>query len=284
MPRDLGEALAQQETPRVKWKVVAQIGGALAVLWVTSFVVKPFVGYWAVGVVGVLTLVVLGFGVYVWRMTARSAAILDIMKGATDEGGRQRALEQLAEGADGDVMKAIARAQILAQTEPLEAQRVLESIDLKKTPAMLQDDVRAQLAMLYLRHNKVQPARELVDGVRLDRRPDPKSKALYAAISAEAFARTGDPEKARTLLETYDPSDTAYGEARVMLLRAQVYACVALKKRGLARKALDDLAAIEPNLLGAFLVKGGGSPELAKLVREALAATGALKPKIKWQT
>ena len=44
LPKSVGEALANQELPGFKWKVVAQIGGALAVLWVTAFVVKPFVG------------------------------------------------------------------------------------------------------------------------------------------------------------------------------------------------------------------------------------------------
>jgi len=148
---------------------------------------------------------------------------------------------------------------------------------------MMQDDVRAQLAMLYLRHNRVQDARMLVNDVRLDRRPDAKSKALYAAITAEAFARSGAPEEARKLLETYDAADPAYDDVRVMLLRAQVYACIALKKRGLAKKALDELAAIEPNLLGGFLVKGGGSADLNKLVKQTLAESGVGKPKFKWQ-
>lgn len=282
VPKSVGEALANQELPRFKWKVVAQIGGALAVLWVTAFVVKPFVGWWGVGVVSALTSLVIGFGVYVWRMTARSAAIIDIMKGATDEAGRARALEQLAQGAEGDVMKTVARSQLLAQTDPVEAQRVLESIDLAKTPAMLQDDVRVQLAVLYLRNNHVREAREQVDAVRLDRRPDARSKALYAAVSAEALARTGDPEEARKLLETYDANDPAYGEARIWLLRAQVYACVALKKRGLARKAIDEMIAIDPNLLGGFVGKGAGGPELLKLVKQALADAG-MKPKVKWQ-
>ena len=269
VPKSVGEALAGQEMPGFKWKVVAQIGGALAVLWVTAFVVKPFVGVWGIGVVSALTSVVIGFAVYLWRMTRRSAAVLEIMKGATDEAGRARALEQLAQGGDGDVMKQVARAQLLAQTDPVEAQRVLEAIDLKKA-GMLADDVR------------VQQAREQVDAVRMGQRPDARSKALYAAVSAEALARTGDAGEARKLLETYDAADPAYGEARVWLLRAQVYACIAQKKRGLARKAIDDMIAIDPNLLGGFMGKGAASPELLKLVRQALAESGMM-PKVKWQ-
>ena len=281
VPKSVGEALAGQEMPGFKWKVVAQIGGALAVLWVTAFVVKPFVGVWGIGVVSALTSVVIGFAVYLWRMTRRSAAVLEIMKGATDEAGRARALEQLAQGGDGDVMKQVARAQLLAQTDPVEAQRVLEAIDLKKA-GMLADDVRVQLAVLYLRNNHVQQAREQVDAVRMGQRPDARSKALYAAVSAEALARTGDAGEARKLLETYDAADPAYGEARVWLLRAQVYACIAQKKRGLARKAMDDMIAIDPILLGGFMGKGAASPELLKLVRQALADSGMM-PKVKWQ-
>ena len=114
LPTDLGEALAGQEAPKMKWKVIAQIAAAFAVLWVTAFIVVPFVGYWAVGVVGVLTAVAIGFGVYVWRMTSRSRAILDIMKGATDEAGRKRALDALSDDSK-DVMKALARAQLVGQ-------------------------------------------------------------------------------------------------------------------------------------------------------------------------
>lgn len=278
LPTDLSEAIARQETPGIKSKALLQIAAALLVLWVTAFVLVPFVSYWAVGVVAVLTCVAIGFGIYIWRLTRRSRAILDIMKGATDESGRKRALEALsAEG--GDVMKLLAKSQLLAQTDPQAAQDTLESIDLKKAPAVLQDDVRAQLAMLYLRNGRTRDARGLAEAIRLDRRPDAKTKALYAALMAEAYARTGSPDEARKLLETYAADEASGDEVQVMLLRAQVYTFSALKKRGLAKRAIDQLAAIEPNLLGAFLVKGS-SPELTKLARQSLADAGAV-PRMK---
>jgi hypothetical protein len=272
LPTDLSEALARQETPQIKWKSLLQIGAVAVVLWVTAFMMVPLVGYWGVGVVGVLTLVAAGFGIYVWRLTRRSRAILDIMKTATDDAGRKRALEQLGEDSS-DAMKALARAQILAQTDPTEAQRALEAVDVEKAPAVVQDDVRGQLAMLYLRNNRTREARDLAEKIRLDRRPDAKSKALYAAIMAEAYARTGSPDEGRKLLETFAADDEGQDEVRVMLLRAQVYTFVALKKRGLATKAMAGLCEIEPNLLGGFLMKGG-SPEVAKLARQVLAEVG----------
>jgi len=282
-PRDLGEALAKTETPRIKWQIVAQIGAALAVLWVTAFMVQPYVGYWGIGVMGVLSLVVLGFGFYIWRLTSKQAAILEIMKGATDAEGRERALQALAMGGEGkDVMKTLARAQLLAQSDPAAAMQTLESIDLKKAPAMLQDDVRAQLAMMYLFTNRTREARELIDHLRIDRRPDAKSKAMYAGIMAEGFARTGSPDEARKLLETYSADDKAFEDVRVNLLRAQVYTYAALKKRGLVKRACDELGAIEPNLLAAFLQKGA-PPEVAKIARQSLTELGMGKPKVKWQ-
>jgi hypothetical protein len=274
---DLGEAIAQQETPTFKWGAVAKIGGAFAILWVTAFMLVPYVGYWVVGIVAVLTAVAIGFGIYVYRLTSKSRAVVDIMKQATDDEGRARALAELEAAGDSDAMKTLARAQLLSQTDPGAALKVLEEIDVDKAPAVLQDDLRAQTAMLYLRNNRTREARDLADKVRLDRRPDPKTKALYAAIMAEAYARTGSEGEARKLLETYDPARSDSNEIRAMLLRAQVYTYIAQKKRGRASEAMQALSSIEPNLVAAFLQKGN-PPELIKLARQVLG--GAAQPKM----
>jgi hypothetical protein len=275
------EALAQLERPTLKWKAVAQIAGAFVVLWVTAGMLIPYVGYWGVGIVGALTLVALGFGLYVWRMTRRSQSIVDIMKGATDDAGRERAIEQLAQSGGRDAMMALARAQLVAQSDPKQALEVLESIDLKKAPAVVQDDVRAQRALLYLQFNRPKDARVLADEIRLDRQPNPKGKALAAAVVAESFARTGKAEEANKLLETYAAEDPAYAEVAPLLLRAQVFTAITLKKRGVARKALEGMAAIDPNTLGAFMQRGA-QPEVAKLARQVLmGAMGGPKMKVK---
>lgn len=280
-PKTAAEALAKMERPQVKWQMIAQIGGAFVILWVTALMLEPYVGYWGVGVVGVLTLAAVGFGIYIYHWTRKSQAIVDIMKGATDAEGRQRALEQLASGDSKDALNALARAQILAQTDPNEALKVLEGIDLAKAPALVQDDVRSQLGLLYLRVNRVRDARALADEIRLDRQSNVKAKAMYAAIVAESFARTGKLDEAKNLLDTYKADDPEYGEIAALLLRAQVYTYIALKKRGLAKKAMENMAAIEPNLLGAF-VQRGTAPELAKLAKEVLAGAGAI-PRVKFR-
>lgn len=274
------KAIAEMERPQLKWKAIAQIAAGVAVVWVTCFILIPYTSYWILSVAGVVTLAVAGFGIYVWRLTRRSQAIVDIMKSATDESERQKAIEKLAEGGSKDAMKALARAQLVAQTKPLEALEILENIDIAKAPAIIQDDIRSQLTLLYLRNNRVRDARQVADLIRLDRQPNAKAKALYAAVIAESFARTGKAEEAQKLAETYSPDDAEYGEARGLLLRARVFTYFALKKRGLARKSMEAMAAIEPGLLGAFIQKGT-QPELVKMAREVISQSGMRpKPKI----
>ena len=279
-PKDPAEALAQIETPQIKWSVIAQIAGGLAVLWVTAFMAVPWVSYFGVGLVALITVAAIGFGIYIWRLTSRQRSILQIMKSATDPEGRKKALEELGSGgSDSDAMRSLAKAQLLAATDPADAQRVLEGIDIKKAPMVVQDEVRAQLAMMYLRNARVREARALADEMRLDRQPQPKAKAFYAAIMAESFARTKKADEAKKLLDTYDANDAAYAEVRALLLRAQVFTCFELKKRGLAKKAMDTLAEVEPGMVAAFTLKGT-PPEIIQLARQTLAQAG-FAPKIK---
>ena len=220
-----------------------------------------------------LTLVGIGFGIYVWRITRKQSEILELMKGATDEAGRQRAIEALsAQG--GDAMKTLARAQLLAQTDPAAALEVLEGIDIQKAPALVQDEVRAQRAMMYLFQNRPKEALPLVEEIKVERQPDVRAKAKYAAVVGEAFARNGKANEARELVDAYDPEDAALaGELGALLLRARVYTYLATKNRGLARKAMDGLVAIDPNMVAPFMQKGA-RPEMQQLAKQALAGAG----------
>ncbi len=269
---DPTEALAQLERPTLKWKAVVQIVLAFAVIWVVAFMVEPWLGYWGLGGAAVLTLVGIGFGVYLWRVTRRSAAIVDLLKGATDEAGRRRAIEQL-EKEGKDAMAALARAQLVAAEDPAKAIEILEAVDIDAAPLLVQDDLRANLALLYLMRNKARRARELVDAIRLDKQAQPKSRALSAAVKAEALARTGAGKEALELLEPYDPADPEFVEVRAMLLRARVYVYHAVRKRGLMGKAMEQLAAERPEML-VPLVARGQHPELVKAARRVLERTG----------
>ena len=284
-PKDPGAALADMERPAIKWKTIAIIVAAFVVLWVTAFMIQSYdrdgvFGWIVVGLVGALTLAGIGFGIYIWRLTKRSRGIVDILAQATDEEGRKRALEQL-EAKEGDPLSALARAQLVAREDPKAAMEILEAIDVAKAPAVVQDDVRANLGFMYLMNGRAKEARALADDLRLDRQPNAKAKAMYAAVMAEAFARTGKADEAKKLVDTYDASDAEYGEVAGMLRRAEVYTYFALKKRGRAAQAMKDLARVDPNMVAPFL-QGRSRPQLKKMAEDALRSMG-MAPKREMQ-
>ena len=279
---DVAAAASQVDLPGIKWKVVGAIAGGFAVLWVLALMMTPSIGYWGVGVVGVLTVAALGLGAYVFRMMSKQREILDIMKGASDDEGRRAAMEKLAAGGSKDALKALAHAQLLAQEDPQRAIEALEAIDIEKAPTVVQDEVRAQRAMMYLFTNRPKDARPLVDEIKPERQPEPKAKAKYVAVIAETFARTGKPDEAKKLLEETKADDARWlAEVGPLLYRAQVYTYMETKNRGLAKKALDALVGIEPNMVAPFVQKNV-KPELQKLAMSALADAGlAPRPQMK---
>ncbi len=275
-PRDPNKALAEMERPAVRWKVVGLVGLGFVALWALAIGLMPWAGYVGVGVAGVLTIAALGFGIYMLRLTRKSQGIVDILKTATDEEGRKAALEKLDEKVEkGDAMAALAKAQLVAQDKPNEAVKVLEAVDIDKTPAAIRDDVRANLGLLYLMTGRAKDARALADEITFKNQPQPKAKAMYAAVVAEAFARTGKSKEAKNLLETYPAEDPAYGEVGAMLYRAQVYTFMATKNRGLAKKAMEKLGTIDPNMVAAFVGKGN-NPQIQKMAKQVIQGLGMM--------
>lgn len=276
-PKDPSQGIADIEKPAIKWRTIGMIVAGFAILWITAFMIQSSIEGWSqwisVGVVGALTLVGAGFGVYVWRLTRKSRGIVDILAQATDAEGRKRAMEQLEAGDSSDAMNALARAQLVAREKPQQAIKILEEVDFDKAPSVVQDDLRANLGLLYLMNGRAKDARKLVDDLRLDRQPNAKAKAMYAAVSAEAFARTGKPDEAKKLLETYDAADPEYGDVQGMLYRAQVYTYLKLKKRGRAKEAMKNLAKADPNMLAPWVSKRT-RPEIKEMAMEALRSMG----------
>jgi hypothetical protein len=45
-PRDSSEALEKLERPEIRWKVVLQILGALAILWILAGGAMPWISWW----------------------------------------------------------------------------------------------------------------------------------------------------------------------------------------------------------------------------------------------
>ena len=224
-----------------------------------------------------------GFAVYLYNLTRKSRRVVEILRSATDEASRKAAIAQLADVKGNDAMASLARAQLVARDDPKEAMEILERIDIAKAGPQAEDEVRSNLAYMYLLHNRPKDARPLVDKLRLDRQPQAKAKAMYAAVSAETLARTGDAAEAKKLVETYRADDPEYGEIAIMLLRAQVFTFMATKNRGLARRAAIALAEKDPNMLAPFLGKGT-SAEMQAMAREVLSEVGyATRQKMKVQ-
>lgn len=277
------EALSQVQTPQIKWNVIAMIGAGVLVAWVTAFLLVPYVDYWAVGVVAVLTAVLIGFGIYAWNFTRKQQQLIEILKGATDDEGRKAALEKLAGSDKNDAMNAVARAQLLAREDPKAAIEVLEAVDIDKAPSLSQDEIRAVLAQLYLVTGRAKDARPLADKIKVDGAPVAKARAMYAAVVAETFARTGSPQEAKKVLEGNRADDPEIAEFAPLLYRAQVFTFFGTKNRGLARAAMLQLASRDPNMLGPFVVKGS-TPEMQTMAREVLSEVGfQTKQKMKVQ-
>ncbi len=283
---DPSEALDKLQKPKMQWRVILQIGGALTAVWLLCAFMMQWSGPWILILPGLLTLVALGFGIYIWRLSRQSSEIFDILKGAGDAAGRKEALAKLKsekgkKGKGGAAMNALARAQLVAASDPTGAIEILEEIDIAKAPNLLQSDIRANLALLYLGVGRIADARPLVEEIRLDRAPQAKSKAMYAAVIAECYARSRRQDEALKLMETYNPTDPEYGEVQALLYRARVYTFFAAKKRGLAKKSMEALVAIDPNTLAGFLQKKGTHPEISKMARGLLAKTGLMpKPRM----
>lgn len=277
------ESLGQLQTPGIKWNVVGVILAGVVVAWVTAFLLVPYTGYWAVGIVAVLTIALAGFGGWAYNYTRKQSQLLEILKGAGTDEGRKAALEKLSQGDSKDAMNAVARAQLLARDDPKAAIEVLEAVDIDKAPSMNQDEVRAVLAQLYLAMGRVKDARPLVDRIKVESAPVPKARVMYAAVAAETLARTGSAPEAKKILESNPATDPEFADIAPMIYRAQVFTFMATKNRGLARTAMFALAQHEPNHLAPFVMKGA-SLEMQTMAKEVLSEIGfQTKQKTKMQ-
>lgn len=281
-PSDASKQLGGVETPPFPWRIYGGMVAAVAAGWVFAVLLVPYVSYWGLVVMGALTAAVGGLFFYAWNLYQKQTRLLSILRGATDEEGRKNALAALS-GDEKDAMSALAKAQLVAREDPKAAIEILEKIDVAKAPTVAQDEVRAFLAQLYLFTGRIRDARDLTDQIKLDKAAVAKSRLLYAALQAEALARTGDAAEAKKILETYKPEGPDAADVAPMLYRAQVYTFFATKNRGLAKKAMLALASGDPNLIAPFLQKGT-SPEMQAAAREVLSEVGyQTKAKMKMQ-
>ena len=180
-----------------------------------------------------------------------------IVKQADTPEGRKDALEcKLDAGFKKDDTAAVfAKAQIQMQEDPRAALATLEQIKLDKVLAPIADEARAQRAMIHLMLGETDEARTLVDAIDMSRHKDPKTRATMAAITGEAWARSGQAKKGVEMLETFDPEDDVYADLRPQLLRARAFAYAWASDTKQMKATLRKLQAINVQYLMGFITK-----------------------------
>jgi len=253
------------------------VGIALFVIWL-----QHWIGYVVLAILLVLFAVTLGWA---WRRVNSSQRVVSILQGAegNDAESRRAALEKLDRTfKKNDVNAALARAQLLAQSDPDQALAALENVNLSKILPVEADQIRCQRAMFHLAKGDVDQARKLVDPVDLSRFHETKTRAAAAAILAEAWARTGQGPKANSTLDILNPDDPALAEVRAQLWRARAFAAAAVQDRKAMVRALKKMCSENPHLLAGFMTKRV-HPLLEKEARQMLVQQGVIRPKVQFQ-
>jgi hypothetical protein len=281
--RDLAKpsADAVDKPPVDQKKLLLRVGGVLAVVWVTALVVVRWSIIPVIGA-GVLTVIAVGAGIWVFRYVNKSRALSALMRSASEtEEGRQEALKKL--GTDykkGDVQALVARSQLEMQDDPRKALATLESIELGKQLSPVADQVRCTRATIHLQLGEVQEARGLVDQMDLGKQQEPKTRAMFSAVAGEAWGRTGQAKKAVELLDVFNPDDPDFGEMRVQMWRARAFACAGAGDMKGASRALKKLVEISPQLLGMFVGAKRVHPMLQQEAKQVLMRSGAMPRKM----
>jgi hypothetical protein len=262
-------ASASARTPGIPRKTLIWIGGIAAAVWAFAIQTGSTV---LMIIVGCLTAIVAVLLVLAYRMVRKQRRVVDLLHGATvSPEARRDALATLADAKDaGSPMNTFARAQLLVQDDPKAALQLLDTIELSKYPAAMQDDVALLKTQIYLGFGRTADARKTADTINLDNPQRSEIRPLAASIVAEAFARTGKPKEALALLESIEVAKNNE-QLGIQIRIVRVFARFAANQRGLARTELLALADENPDYLGKFIgPQFRVHPELQKLARSVL--------------
>jgi hypothetical protein len=273
---------------RVK-AVLLRLGVPLLAIWfigamLAGFIATPLVRWLALGVPAALTLAAAGLMIWVVRQAKKAQGVAGILSRAAEtKDGRQAALAELETKYKGtDPTATFARAQLLLQEDPRKALEALETINLSKVMASVADEARGQRAMIHLMLGEVSPARDLVDGIQLGRHQDARSRAMLAAVVAEAWARSGQAKRAVDTLSLINAEDPELVQLRPQIYRAQAYAFAHSEDMKGARRALRKLVEQDPRLLGGFVTKKA-HPLLQREAKKLLEQSGAVQRRVQMQ-
>lgn len=272
---------APEKPPVDLKKAFVRVGAIIALVWVVAIAAT----HWSiipVFVAGALTLLAAAAAVWVVRYVNKSRQLGAILRSAGEtEEGRKDALKRLeTDFKKGDVQAAIARAQLEMQEDPRKALATLESIDLGKQMTPVADQVRCMRATIHLQLGELSEARALVDRMELGKQQEPKTRAMFAAVAAETWGRTGHAKKAVELLDVFNPEDPDLAEMRIQMWRARAFASAGAGDMKGAGRALRKLVEMNPQLLGMFVAAKKVHPMLQQEAKQLLVRSGAVSRKM----
>jgi hypothetical protein len=291
------EAPPSSEAARVRPKIslpdtrdqMRQLFGRLAIpvvaAWVlfgllAAIVYSPTWKIVLISVPVIVTLLAAGLVVFALRQAKKARGVAGILSNVETDADRKVAIERLeASSGKNDPASIFAMAQLELQDDPKKALKTLERIDLGKVMAPIADEARGQRAMIHLMMGDVSEAKTLVSGIDLKRHQEPRTRAMLASVSAEAWARSGDAKRAVETLGVFDAEDAAFAELKPQLYRAWAYAYAYTNDHHGMRRMLKKLAAHDVRLLGGFLMKRT-HPLLQKEAKRALEQSGQVPRKM----
>lgn len=264
-------------------QLVFRLAIPVAAGWVICGLIATLVysRVWKAVLIGIPTLVtVLALGVLVFalRQAKKARGVAGILSRVETAEDRAAAIAEL-DAKKNDPSAIFAKAQLELQEDPQKALKTLERIDLGKVMAAVADEARGQRAMIHLMLGDVSDARTLVASIDLKRHQEPRTRALLAAVSAEAWARSSEAKKAVETLALFDLEDKAFEQLLPQLHRAWAYAYAYTNDLSGMKRSLKKLLAQDPRLLGGFLMKRT-HPLLQKEAKKLLEQSGAVPRKI----
>ena len=280
--RDLSKPKDDAKPPVDLKKVYIRIALVLLALLVVAIIVPPPYGVYAKAGFGVILVAAAGVCIWLDRYVKKTLALGAILRGADTDEGRKEALKAISTRFKKDDTQALlAKAQLEMQEDPRKAQATLESIDLEKQLAPVAGQVRAMRAMIHLTHGETAEANKLVAALELGKQQEPKTRVMFATVAGEAWARSGQAQKALDTLELFNPDDAENEELRPQMWRARAFAYAALSDQKGVGRALRKLADLNVQLLGMFVGQKKIHPLLEREAKQLVQKLGAMpRPKM----
>lgn len=277
--RELAKPGEAAKRPPIDWKKIGvRVGAIVVAVWIVAFIIP---GWIPKAVVGGAT-VALAIGIlWLVRYVKKGQAIGALLQDAYTKEARDAAIAKLdTEFKKGDAQALIAKAQLQMQENPREALDTLESINLDKQMAPVAGQVRALRAMLHLQLGEIQAARALVDKLDLGKQQEPKTRVTFATVAAEAWARSGDAQKALDTLDLFNPEEEENAETKVQMYRARAFAYASKTDIKGVQRMLKKMAEVNPHLLGMFLTGKKIHPLLEREAKQMAMKAGAVQRKM----